>query len=212
MTDDLIDRLTRDLRPVGPGVVARRLILALAIGGAVALAGMALVLGFRPDLATATASRMFWMKLAYTLGFAGLGLWCVARLGRPGLSAAGRLPWLLAPLVGVAPMVAMQLIRTPSAAWRPQVMGDTAIVCPWRILAVAQPVFAALIWALRTLAPTRPRLAGAMAGLTAGGLGAAIYALHCPETGAPFLAIWYTLGILAPCALGALAGPRLLRW
>jgi hypothetical protein len=29
---------------------------------------------------------------------------------------------------------------------------------------------------------------------------------------APFLAIWYLLGMLIPTLLGALLGPRLLRW
>ncbi len=91
-------------------------------------------------------------------------------------------------------------------------MGHSARVCPWMITATAAPMFVALFWALRGLAPTRPRLAGAGAGLAAGGLGAAIYSLHCPEVGAPFVAIWYTLGILTPCAVGALLGPRLLRW
>ena len=46
----------------------------------------------------------------------------------------------------------------------------------------------------------------------AGGAGAAVYALHCPELDAPFLAVWYVLGILMPVAAGALLGPRLLRW
>jgi hypothetical protein len=48
--------------------------------------------------------------------------------------------------------------------------------------------------------------------LTAGGAGAAVYALHCPESGAPFVAIWYSMGILLACGLGALLGPRVLRW
>jgi hypothetical protein len=38
------------------------------------------------------------------------------------------------------------------------------------------------------------------------------YALTCPEDGAAFLATWYGLGILAVGGLGALLGPRLLRW
>ena len=29
---------------------------------------------------------------------------------------------------------------------------------------------------------------------------------------APFLAVWYVLGMLVPTALGALVGPRVLRW
>jgi hypothetical protein len=66
--------------------------------------------------------------------------------------------------------------------------------------------------ALRSLAPTRLRLAGTAAGLAAGAVGASVYQLHCPELAAPFLGTWYVLGILAPAALGALIGPRLLRW
>ncbi len=58
----------------------------------------------------------------------------------------------------------------------------------------------------------RPALAGACAGLVAAALGTVIYTLHCPEMQAPFLAVWYLLGILAPAAAGALVGPRLLRW
>jgi hypothetical protein len=39
-----------------------------------------------------------------------------------------------------------------------------------------------------------------------------VYALHCPELAAPFLAIWYLLGMLIPTAIGAWLGPRPLRW
>lgn len=60
--------------------------------------------------------------------------------------------------------------------------------------------------------PTRLALAGAAAGLLAGTVGIAVYALYCPEMDAPFLAIWYVLGMSVPVAAGALAGPLLLRW
>ena len=43
-------------------------------------------------------------------------------------------------------------------------------------------------------------------------IGALAYTLHCPELAAPFLAIWYVLGMLIPTAFGAWLGPRLLRW
>ena len=36
--------------------------------------------------------------------------------------------------------------------------------------------------------------------------------LHCPEMAAPFVAVWYLLGMLIPAAVGALIGKRLLRW
>ncbi|MFS2051364.1 NrsF family protein, partial [Variovorax sp. CT11-76] len=49
-------------------------------------------------------------------------------------------------------------------------------------------------------------------GALAGGVGAAVYALHCPELTAPFIAVWYVSGIAVPVLVGALLGPRLLRW
>ena len=58
----------------------------------------------------------------------------------------------------------------------------------------------------------RLRLAGAAVGLLAGALGALVYLLHCPEFEAPFLAVWYVLGMSIPAAVGALAGPSVLRW
>jgi len=62
------------------------------------------------------------------------------------------------------------------------------------------------------MAPTRPRLAGAAAGLMAGGIGATVYGLYCQETAAAFTAVWYTFGMLIWAAAGALIGGRLLRW
>jgi hypothetical protein len=36
--------------------------------------------------------------------------------------------------------------------------------------------------------------------------------LHCPELGAPFIAVWYVIGMFIPALAGALLGPRVLRW
>jgi hypothetical protein len=212
MTEDLIDCLTSDLRPTRKGVVGRRLALALAVGLAISLVGVLLSLGLRPDYPQALLSRMFWMKLAYAGAFATVGVFCVERLARPAAAAGSRLRWLAAPVIVIAVLAVLQVARTPASQVRELVMGHSAMICPWIIAATSAPLLVALIWAVRGLAPTRLRLAGALVGLTAGGFGALIYCLHCPEVGAPFVAIWYSLGILLPCAIGALAGPRLLRW
>jgi hypothetical protein len=65
---------------------------------------------------------------------------------------------------------------------------------------------------MRRFAPTRPTLAGAAAGLLSGGLAATVYGLHCQETAIPFVAIFYTLGIVLSTAAGAIIGSRVLRW
>jgi hypothetical protein len=74
------------------------------------------------------------------------------------------------------------------------------------------PVFIAVFWAVRGLAPTRLRQAGGAAGLLAGSTATLAYCLHCPEMQVPFWGTWYLLGMLVPTLVGALAGPRLLRW
>lgn len=74
------------------------------------------------------------------------------------------------------------------------------------------PALAAALWALRGLAPTRPRHAGFAAGLLAGAVRACGYALACTESSPAFIAAWYTLGILLTGCLGAALGPRVLRW
>ena len=49
-------------------------------------------------------------------------------------------------------------------------------------------------------------------GLLAGAVGAFGYAFACEEASPAFVAAWYTLGMLMAGALGALLGPRVLRW
>ena len=46
----------------------------------------------------------------------------------------------------------------------------------------------------------------------AGAAGAFVYCFHCTEEAAPFIAVWYTLGIAVVTAIGALLGRSLLRW
>jgi hypothetical protein len=92
------------------------------------------------------------------------------------------------------------------------VAGDSALACVASIAVLSLPLLIALFIALRGLAPTRPAAAGAAGGALAGGIAAAVYALHCTEMALPFLAVWYVLGIASPAIVGAALGPRWLRW
>ena len=71
---------------------------------------------------------------------------------------------------------------------------------------------AALLFALRQGAPSRPALTGAVAGLAATGIGATFYASHCTNDSPLFMAAWYVLGTAIVAVAGALLGARLLRW
>jgi hypothetical protein len=48
--------------------------------------------------------------------------------------------------------------------------------------------------------------------LAAGAITAMLYSLHCPETAMTFLLLWYSAGIAIIAGIGAMIGPRFLRW
>jgi len=210
-TDDLIADLSTRLEPVPPNAVQRLLLGALTAGIVASAAVMLLVLGPRPDLAQALASFGMWTKLLYALALAALGGWLVERLGRPGAPAGVPAALLALPVLVVAGLALLQMAQ-PGADRRALLMGHSAVVCPFLIVLVALPCLVAGFWALRRMAPTRLGLAGAGAGLLAGAAGAFVYCFHCQESTAPFIAVWYTLGIALTTGIGALLGRWALRW
>jgi hypothetical protein len=210
-TDDLITQLSGELEPVKSGAVARILLAALALGLAGSVLVMLLAIGPRHDLAAAMSSFGLWMKLAYTLIIAGFGFWMVERAGRPGAGMARPAALLVLPVLAIALLAGLQM-AAPGADMPGQVMGHSSRVCAFLVILTALPSLAAAFWALRRLAPTRLGLAGAGAGLLAGGVGAFVYCFHCQESTAAFVAIWYTLGIALTTGIGGILGPRLLRW
>ena len=210
-TDELIDMLAGDAAAVAPRVWRRRYLLALAAGLAGATLLMLPLLGIRPDIAAAVRLPMFWVKLAFPAALAAGALLAALRLSRPGV-AVGRVgAVLVAPVLAIWVLAALALMDTPEDVAM-LVWGETWAACLANIPLLSAPAFVAVLWVMKTLAPVRPAAAGAAAGLLAGALGAVVYALHCPELAAPFIGLWYLLGMLIPAAAGAVIGPRLLRW
>jgi hypothetical protein len=211
-TEDLIEQLAAASAPPTRRSALIRFALWIATGALVTLVLVALLLGLRPDLDVAMAGGLFWMKLSYTGSLAFIALAGLSTLGRP----EARPPrWLWAMLLPVAALAIVSIAEAAAMdrnAWMALWLGDTWRQCPVLIFTLAVPVFGALIFALRSFAPTRLRTTGALAGMAAGALAAMIYCFHCPEAGAAFVLTWYTLGIAAVAAVGALLGPRLLRW
>jgi len=211
-TDDLIALLATGAEPVAAGALSRRWLWALAAGMLAAALAMALLLGVRPDLDAAVRLPMFWVKLLFPGTLLGAALLAVLRLSRPG-ARLGRVPAaMVAPVLAVWVLAAVVLLGAAPGERSELLFGHSWRSCPFTIALLALPLFAASLCAMRDLAPTRLALAGAAAGLLAGAGGAVLYSLYCIEMAAPFLGVWYLLGMLLPAAAGAVAGPRLLRW
>ncbi len=211
-TDELIKLLAADTLPVQRRAAPRRLALALAAGLPLAAAIMLLDYGVRRDIGQAMLLPMFWMKLMFPAVIGAAAFVALQRLARPGVGPGASWLGIALPVLLLWLLAGTVLATAPAETRAGLVLGQTWRSCSASIAWVSLPVFVAVFIALRGLAPTRPAWAGACAGAMAGGAGAAVYALHCPELEAPFLAVWYVLGIAVPVAVGALLGPRLLRW
>ena len=211
-TEDLIRVLAADTLPVGKRAAPRRIALSMLAGLPVAAALMVLFYGVRPDLADAVHWPMFWIKLVFPLGVAAAAFMLLQRLARPGVRPGASWIGLAVPVLLLWGLALVVLASSPAEARSEMGWGKTWRTCSASIAFLSLPVFVAALVALRGLAPTRAGWAGACAGALAGGIGAAVYAVHCPELAAPFLAAWYVLGIAAAAGMGALVGPRLLRW
>lgn len=208
----LIQALCNDLTPVRTASVEHHLACGIALGGMASLAILLLSVGVQPQLFTASAIGTLAVKLGCLLVVVGYALRAVRALARPG----GRSQRVVPPLALIAlTLGAIALgqqggvpVHDRSAFW----MGGSWQSCSARIAALSLPLIVGIGWALRRQAPVQLRQAGAVAGLAAGSLAAAIYALACSESSAGFVLLWYSLGIGAASAIGALLGPTLLRW
>ncbi|MGH8856261.1 MAG: DUF1109 domain-containing protein [Telluria sp.] len=212
-TDELVALLAKGAGPVEQDAAARRFIGVLGWGMFGTALAMVLTMRMRSDIAEAMLLPMFWIKLAFPSAVAIATYTVVTRLGRPG-KRLGLTPGttLVALLMAVWMLAIATLFNAAPAERSHLVLGDTWLFCLVSIPLLSIPVFVAAMRAMKELAPTRLSLAGGAAGLFAGAASAAVYSLHCTEMEAPFLAIWYVLGMSIPAIAGAAIGPRLLRW
>jgi hypothetical protein len=211
-TDDLVSLLAADTLPVPRRAASRRIAFALAVGVPLALLIVMTEYGVRRDLVQVMFWPMFWMKVLVPFTIAVAGFVVLQRLARPGVKVGAGWLGLVLPVLMLWAMALVSYLMAPEARRPDMVWGQTWRTCAFSIAEISVPVFVASLVALRTLAPTRPALAGACAGAMSGASAAAVYALHCPELTAPFLAIWYVAGMALPVIAGSVIGPRVLRW
>jgi hypothetical protein len=209
-TQDLIRILAKDKTSTHAVHVTMAKTLVPAI--LMSLIVMWLVLGLRPDLAQAVFVPLSVTRFGFTIGLAVLALLMLLEVARPDHGPLWP-RWPLGALAVLAGMLyAVTLFSTPSDAREMAMFGKTAMSCLSFIPVLAILPVTAIVWTLRQGATTTPRLASLLSGMAGGGVGAAIYALHCTEDNPLFYLTWYSLAVLLVTGLTTLIGPKLLRW
>jgi hypothetical protein len=209
-TEELIRALALDAGK--PVVSVNRLVAAaLAAGAAASLLLFALALQPRPDIASALYSPGFCLKIAAAVGLALTAVTLLGEVARPVPRRRSLGVLTLAPLLLVTG-VAVELIALPSETWHARLIGRNAPHCLALIPLLSTAPALCLFLALRRAAPARPGLAGIIIGLAAGGIGAVLYALTCPDDSPLFVAAWYSFAIVIVSGACFIAGRRWLRW
>lgn len=211
-TDQLIDMLGTNIEPVKDGQLRNALLIALGVGAVAALCLMLVIFGAPGEAFAREYFGLTVLALTSTLGLAAAGARFLVRAARPG--EPGWKPMALIGLLFLTVLLAalVSLAHAHPAGWSEMVFGPRWLTCLICIPLLSTLPFASLIWALRNEAPTGLRWTGAIAGLVAGALGAAALAVHHPGDSISLFVLWFGGPIALCTVVGALLGPRLLRW
>ena len=214
-TDELITLLARAPKPRHDSRAAARHFRRTLLTAALLPLAAVLVLVVLQRQTLAPHGAVLWLKLAFagaSAAAAGALLWAE---GHPGMRAGRawrRLAW---PCGALWLLAGAFLLRAEPQQWAsllaPAFDGGVRH-CAAGVLLLALPALLWAIVALRGLAPTKPAVAGAAAGVFAGSVGALAFALVCTEVRLPVVALGYPVGIVLAAVAGAAAGGRVLRW
>src|SRR5918993_2955638 len=166
-TDELIGRLAANAQSIPGAAALRRLSAGLAAGLAASAVATFAVLGPPLQAVQQTGTAAFAMKLLFSGALFGIAFILLFAAGRPGHKDRRRWLLLTVPLVVVAISAAIELAMAARYEREGIWLGSTWQTCLIAIMLLSLPVFAGILWAFQRLAPTRLRLAGVLAGLTA---------------------------------------------
>ncbi len=210
-TDDLIAALVADAA-TPPASPRRRAGFALPLGLLAAGLYFLAVLGLRPEFWSALADPRVAFKIFVPLTLAATAALWLRRLARPEQPPGGSVLFLLLPTVLVISGVLLELALVPEEEWLKRLVGQNWAVCLLNLPLLALGPLVALLFMVRAMAPADPAIAGLAAGLVAAGIGAALYALHCPDDSPLFVAVWYVLATGITAGLGWRVGRGWLAW
>lgn len=208
-TEDLITSLSRDAAVRGwPTPIL--LLVAVTVAAIFAALPFYALAGLPDPMGARLASLSFVVKAVIVLALVGAAAMLVVPAGRPGARVSFAL--LAVPVGALGVGIVFEIVTQSGGALLPRLIGQNALKCLLFIPLLSVLPLVASLAVMARAAPTEPQIAGALVGMFAGAVAAAIYAVHCPDDSPLFLAAWYVLAIGLVTIAGALLGPRVLRW
>lgn len=169
-------------------------------------------IGFRTDMGSALHTVRFLFKFVVVVPLAVVALGALFRCTGPVAALGWWAKLLPLPLLLICAGAAVELLEVPRADWTTRLIGSNALNCMTLIPLLASGPLGMFIAALKTGAPARPGLSGAIAGLAASSIAAVFYATNCFDDSPLFVVTWYPLAIFVVVFAGYFAGKLHLQW
>lgn len=211
-TDELIETLGVTVERVEGRSFRNAFIVALIFGTALAVCVMQAVLGISPSALRESQLWLLILIAAFVVGVVVAGSGFLLKASYPGMSIRGPTALIVVLVASFLCAGIAGFLAVDPAARSAMIFGPMWTICLTCIPLFSIGPFIALVWVLRKGAPTKLRSTGAVAGLLAGAIGAGACALHQPGGSLAFIGLWYAGPVLLCALLGALLGPRVLRW
>jgi hypothetical protein len=217
-TDQLIDKLKRDLKPVQKSVwAADALLLWLLVSCAVV--GLALfVLPIRPDLRSRLPSTYFQLETILCIGACMSAVLIAYRSSIPGLLGEWeeKLGLLLLLLMGGALMSKMMLLGLhPDLSLKHEFLMELDFYrgrCGQMMLIIGMVGASALTFISRRNAPTKLYRTGLWVALAAGCLALTAMQFVCDHENFAHIFLWHMVPVMLLALGGAALGKKILRW
>jgi len=210
-TDEFINQLVADLRPVRPLRQAGGMAMTVAalLAGMLGVAGL---FGLRPDVVAGQPGPMLLVPAGLFLVLALASAWCAVDMARPqvGLRREG---WgWTALMAAVLPASAFVLAAGEWLAGRDVALDRAGWTCVAGGIMFGLATAVVLIVWLRRGAPTALARAGLLTGVAAGAAGTLAVSLECPQDGLLHIGLWHGGAVILCGLIGRVIVPRLIRW
>lgn len=210
-TSELITSLVAD-DIVRPAMRRSQIFLRLAYGAIISVALFFAFLGIRPDFDQAIMDPRVQFKFLFASALFSCLLPLMIISIRPEIHLHKFLYGLMIPALVLAVGVSLQIASCEIGTCLAGMIGHYALACLVNIPLLSVGPFIALLTLMQNGATTEPARSGAIAGAASGSIGALIYAFHCPDDSALFVALWYLSATAIMTFGGAVIGARVLRW
>lgn len=210
--DDLIVRLSAEVGQRPRRSIPASLITAVS---AATIVTLGLSYAFLAPLEWTPQQLMqpvFMLKIVFLVSLLLASLSIVRDLSSPGRKVSLQLKLALVPFLILAVLSYDEVTARHPGGLQHELLHQSVVACLLHVSLLAIPAFVILVFTVKAFAPVDLSRAGLHIGVLSGCIGALGYAFHCHDEFITLVAVSYTLVIVQMGLIGALLGPRLLRW